>query len=365
MRKLLEKKVALLLVLVLFISCTPVLEKGSWEPDTYDALTALLKDKSCKGGYAVFDCDNTSIIHDITHSLMLYMVENLRFADAPEHCFTDGLGDTSIPLAGGSLTAAEMGAAVRDKYLAVKALADGGMPLDSLRQTAAFSDWRSSFFAFYDAVCATYDYGTLCLWEPSLATGYSPEELQEVGRASLEYSLGFGKVWEEEWVTADSLTRGWIDPGLVVLDETRNLYRALEKAGITPYVCSASVEWLVELFVCDPEIGFGISPEQVFGLRFVTDENGTFAYDTSYPQPFKEGKVACIDSLIAPLHGGKQPLLVAGDSSGDLAMLTSYPEMRVGLIMNQYRGGKIEELANRHDGRYYSQPVEIPKVPLQ
>lgn len=351
-------------LLAMLVSCTPVLERGSWEPETYDALCALLKDKSCKGGYAVFDCDNTSIIHDITHSLMLYMVENLCFADAPEHCFTDGLGDTSIPLAGGSLSAAEMGASVRDKYLAVKAMADDGMPMDTLRLTDAFADWRSSFFAFYDAVCGTYDYGTLCLWEPSLATGYSQEELQEVGRASLEYSLGFGKVWEEEWVTADSTCRGWIDPGLVVLDETRNLYKALQKAGITPYVCSASVEWLVELFVCDPEIGFGLSPDQVFGLRFVQDENGTFAYDTTYPQPYKEGKVACIDSLITPLHGGKQPLLVAGDSSGDLAMLTSYPGMRIGLVMNQYRGGEIEALAGRHDGRYFSQPVEIPKVAL-
>lgn len=354
-----------LILPLMLVSCTPVLEKGSWEPETYNALVSLLKDKSCHGGYAVFDCDNTSIVHDISHSLTLYMVENLRFADAPGHCFTDGLPDASMPLAGSSSSAMEMGAAVRDKYLAVKALADEGTPLDSLRRTAEFATWRTSFYAFYDAVCATYDYGTICLWEPSLSIGYSPEELKELGRASLDYSLGFGKVWKEEWMSEDSLTRGWIEPGLVVMDEMKDLYRALDKAGITPYVCSASVEWLVELFVCDPEIGFGLSPEQVFGLRFVQAEDGSPAYDSSYPQPYKEGKVACIDSLIAPLHGGKQPLLVAGDSSGDVAMLTSYPEMRVGLIMNQFRGGEIEELANRRDGRYFSQPVDIPTVPLQ
>lgn len=354
-----------LIALAVLVSCTPVLEKGSWEPDTYDALVSLLKDKSCRGGYAVFDCDNTSVVHDISHSLTLYMVENLRFADAPEHCFTSGLPDATMPLAGSSLSALEMGADVRDKYLAIKAMADGGIPLDSLRRTECFASWRSSFYAFYDAVCETYDYGTLCLWEPSLSIGYSPDELKELGRASLDYSLGLGKVWKEEWIGADSLTRGWIEPGLVVMDEMKDLYKALQKAGITPYVCSASVEWLVELFVCDPEIGFGLDPEQVFGLRFVKADDGSPCYDTTYPQPYKEGKVACIDSLIAPLHGGAQPLLVAGDSSGDVAMLTSYPEMRVGLIMNQYRGGEIEELANRHDGRYFSQPVDIPTVPLQ
>lgn len=40
-------------------------------------------------------------------------------------------------------------------------------------------------------------------------------------------------------------------------------------------------------------------------------------------------------------------------------MLKAYPGMRVGLIMNQSRGGEIEALANSHDGRYVGQPVII------
>ena len=131
-------------------------------------------------------------------------------------------------------------------------------------------------------------------------------------------------------------------------------YNALRRAGITPYICSASLEWLVEALACDPENGLGMAPEEVFGVRF--SDGG---YDPAYVQPFKEGKVACIDSLIAPLHGGAQPVLVAGDSSGDVAMLTAYPDMKVGLIMNQHRGGEIEALADRHDGVYFSQPVII------
>jgi hypothetical protein len=75
-------------------------------------------------------------------------------------------------------------------------------------------------------------------------------------------------------------------------------------------------------------------------------------------QPFREGKVACIDRFIAPLYGGKQPVLVAGDSNGDVAMLTSYPEMKIGLIMDCGRSGEIAELARRHDGRYFAQPVK-------
>lgn len=77
---------------MLFCWCLvrPRWKGGSWTSETYDALSALLQDKSNRGGYAVFDCDNTSIVHDITHNLTIYMVENLRFADAPEHSFLDG-----------------------------------------------------------------------------------------------------------------------------------------------------------------------------------------------------------------------------------------------------------------------------------
>ena len=45
-------------------------------------------------------------------------------------------------------------------------------------------------------------------------------------------------------------------------------YNALRRAGITPYICSALLEWLVEALACDPENGLGVAPDEVFGVRF-------------------------------------------------------------------------------------------------
>ena len=339
------KGLTLMSLTLLLLSCTPVLERGAWTPETYDALSTLLKDKSNRGGYAVFDCDNTSIVHDITHNLTIYMVENLRFADAPEHCFLDGLPDADACLDRFGMTVREAGESLRDEYNTLKALE---VPIDSLWKTDLYKDWRARFLAFYEALGDVYDYNTLCIWEPSLCTGYSEQEMQELGRESTLYWLAQGRAWEEEWISPDGRFRATCEKGLIVTPEMKALYKALSRAGITPYVCSASAEWLVEILVCDSEIGFGLDPDRVFGVRLD---------DPDYVQPFREGKVACIDRFIAPLYGGKQPVLVAGDSNGDVAMLTSYPEMKIGLILDCGRSGEIADLAGRHDGRYFAQPV--------
>jgi len=344
------RRVIFLPALLLVFSCTPALERGNWEDDTYSALSSILKDKTLKGGYAVFDCDNTTILHDVTHTLMVYQIENLLFADAADSNFLHGLPRTDFPLEGLDMTADEMGRRLKEQYCSLKALQEGGMALEDIHQLDQYLDFRASFLAFYKAIGRNYEYGELCLWEPMLFSGL-PED---IAKESLSYWLSQGRVWNETWTSPDCRFTGVAEKGIVITDDMKNLMKALRECGITPYICSASPEWVVEALACNPENGLGFAPEEVFGVRF---DDGD--YVSSYTQPFKKGKVACIDSLIAPLHGGAQPVLVAGDSSGDIAMLTAYPEMKLGLIMDQHRGGEIEDLANRNDGKYYSQTVAI------
>ena len=340
-------------------SCAPFLERGEWVDETYDALLSVVSDRENRGGYAAFDCDNTSILHDVTHTLMVYQIENLCFAVAPEHIFTDGLERTDFVLDGPGLTAAQMGASLAGEYRHLKARLDSGETLDDIHSDELYLDFRARFLAFYKAIGKNYSYGELCLWEPSLAAGFSREELHRLGKKSIDYSLSLGEARNEEWVSPDGRWRGVAEKGIVVTADMKNLYKSLRRAGITPYIVSASPEWIVELLACDAEKGFGLSSDQVFGVRFDENPDGSWCYRDGYPQPFKEGKVALIDSLIAPRHGGREPVLVAGDSEGDVAMLTAYPQMQVGLIMNQYREGQIRLLASRRDGRYVSQPVCI------
>ena len=69
-----------------------VLDREGWEPDVHRALSKVIREgseTSC-APYAVFDCDNTSVIHDVSQTLMLYMIENLRFTEAAELNFIGG-----------------------------------------------------------------------------------------------------------------------------------------------------------------------------------------------------------------------------------------------------------------------------------
>lgn len=347
------KRCLFVLAAALLAACSPHLARSGWDERPYEALQALVQADDVRGGYAVFDCDNTTVLHDVSHNLTIYLLENLLFRDAPAHNFTDGLSDPDLILPGFLVSASEAGKGLAEEFYCLRRMLDGGMSLDEVHTTDLYLDYRARFMAFDEALGEVYSYAELCYWEPLLASGYPEDALRELGAGSIAYWMSQGRVWKEDWVSPDGRFSGTAEKGLVVTPWMKDLYRTLSRAGITPYICSASAEWLVELLACNPEYGICLPPEQVFGIRLGEED---------YPQPFQEGKVACINRFMAPLHGGKAPLLVAGDSSGDMAMLTSYPEMRVGLIIDHSRGGDIGELAGSDDPRYVSQPVNIPHI---
>lgn len=338
-------------ILALGCRSAAVLPPEGWDPEVYEALEKVLTDRSNRGGYAVFDCDNTSIRHDVTHTLMLYLVENLLFADAADHCFMDGLPDPDRELTGYGITAREMGETLRDEFRSLRRMLDDGMPLEEIHRQRLYLDYRARFLAFYKAVGEVYDYGSLCLWEPGLLARADSAEAVDIARNSIRYWLSQGGEWEEIWVSPDGRFTGKAEKGLIVPQHVKNLYAALAKQQIRPYIVSASMEWLVELLACDPQTGFGIDPSQVYGIRL---SPGAVSYTDDDPQPFKEGKVWCIREKIAPQHGGREPVLAAGDSEGDVAMLTAWPSLKMGLIMDCVRGGEIDSLG-RGGGKYFLQ----------
>ena len=93
---------------------------------------------------------------------------------------------------------------------------------------------------------------------------------------------------------------------------------------------------------CDPEF-LGLDTAHVFAIRMKRDSTGFILqeYQQGYIQPYKKGKSDAIREYIAPRYDGRGPVLVGGDSNGDYSMLTSFPDMRVGLIIdkNQQESG--------------------------
>ena len=127
-----------------------------------------------------------------------------------------------------------------------------------------------------------------------------------------------------------------IPDGLALSKEMRNLYKALPENGIDVYVYSASMEAVVEAMACNPAY-LGLDTAQVFSLRLVKGEDGLVSQDylRGYVQPYKTGKTEAIRTYTTPKYDGRDPVLIGGDSNGDYSMLTSFPGMSVGLIIDK------------------------------
>ena len=155
------------------------------------------------------------------------------------------------------------------------------------------------------------------------------------GTGSFKGRLG-DVVWESPEMGQAGKVSYIIPDGLALSQEMRNLYKALPENGIDVYVYSASMEAVVEAMACDPQY-LGLDTAQVFSLRLVKGEDGLISQDylPGYVQPYKTGKTEAIRTYTTPRYDGRDPVLIGGDSNGDYSMLTSFPGMRVGLIIDK------------------------------
>ncbi len=359
-----KKLLALFSLVVLLPACSKPLENKAWDPAVKSALNTLIREESGQDAYAVFDFDKTSIVHDISNALMVYQIENLCFGDAPKHDFLDGIEAPDTPMEGTDLTFAEMGALLRDEYLTLKAQKEGGASMEAIHASPVYLDFRARMWAFLEAMDTTFGEWVSYCWMPGLLTGMTEEDARQVVRAAIQQEYGLEKLKVEEWTSPDGQTRVTVERGIWMSDAMKELYQALIRKGITPYVCSASLELIVEELACDPVLGPGLPREQVFGLRFLPEEPLQARFDPSYPQPIGTGKVECIKTFMAPAHGNSAPVLVGGDSNGDVPMLTAFPETRKGLIIDVGRKPEtpVGQLAaqarsENNQGRFLLQPA--------
>ena len=354
------KKFFYLLCAVLVAACQSpkTLENGSWDPYVRESLNALLTTAE-PGSYAVFDFDKTSIVHDISQALWVYQIEHLRYADAPKHRFLDGVPDPSRLIPGTEITFAKMGEMLQIEYNLLRNFLDHG---EKVYDMVLYQDFRARMFSLLVGMDEAFGEEVSYLWMPGLLAGYTEKEAREVVHDAVVEHLGADKLAVQEWRSKDGKWGGMVERGIYFPPEMKDLFNCLKEHKIDVYVCSASLELIVEVLACDPEIGAGLPPEQVFGLRFVPSERLMARYDESYMQPIGPGKVTCIETFMAPSHGGRGPVLVGGDSNGDVPMLTAFDDMVCGLIIDVGRSltspiGELTALARSCDSRYLLQPA--------
>lgn len=352
------------------------LQKNNWAPATYEALRKLIAENGSMSPaynaadkpYAVFDCDNTTVINDIEEALLIYQLENLRFKIDPEkmaEVLETGIPDIERPFEDSYKNAD--GGALNVKLLAEDCASDyeylyknyagfeagGGASLDEIKRTNQYQDFKAKMRFLYSAINDTFDASVGYPWVTYLFTGMTSTEVQALATESHDYWLAYGTFEKETWESPQSLPgkAGAVSisykTGLAFPEEMKDLYNTLMENGIDVYVCSASFYDVVYAAVTNPKYGYNVKSENVYAMRLKTDEQGRYIneYDDNYFQTQGKGKAHTINAFIRGMYKNRGPILVAGDSAGDFNMITEYPDMQLGLIVNRVRSDSFMSIS--------------------
>ena len=248
-----------------------ILIPSGWEPSVGRALEDLVaKHRGDPTAYAVFDFDYTLVLGDSSYVCLWRILEqrDYRGGNMAER-LSEGIPEELKPR-------------VRELFAAE----DGGTAV-------------KRFWPLYRHIWNTQGDGFACAWRSRLFAGYSSPDLAELARTAMREERKRTGFRPDANVPSEKR-------GFVVIPEVVRLVRDLQSAGIAVYVVSGSRTELLEVATGE-EFGFGISPQRVFGC-----DSGVIAGQ----------KTSFIRNRLAPHHGGRDPVLVAGDSMGDYGMFT-------------------------------------------
>lgn len=344
------------------------LDTGRWRPENRQALVKLIDENKNKGNYAVFDWDYTSIYQDTQENLFRYQIDNLRFKMTPEQFAvairkdipSTDFADEFVNVNREKINIDKIAQDLDKDYafIYINYIKDKKMSLEEVKKTEEFKDFRGKLAFLYEAIGGSFSHDVAYPWVLYLFTGMNKEEVQQLAKEANDFGIGnrLGKYTIE---SSDVLTgkAGKVshkyNSGLRTQPETANLFHQLMANGITVYIVSASLEDIVEVFATDSTYGYNLKPENVYGMRLeMNGDTYKTEYKHGYPQTQTKGKVQIINEYLKPMHGGKDPILVAGDSAGDVNMLSEYKGTKALLLMK--RPGKLDDIAK--DKRALIQP---------
>jgi len=337
---------------------------GNWAPATRARIQAVIDANANQGRYVVFDFDNTSVIFDVQEALLMYQIENLIFKFTPAE--VKGILETGIEP---SQINAVMGKSVDGKEVKASDLVadlvsdytwlynnyeglNGDKSLDYVHASNQYQDFEAKIRFMYDNMGDTFGHAVSYPWVTYLFTGMTPDEVQELATASHKYWSTYGR-YASETITsplelpgkAGVVSTSYIT-GVTFTDELRDLYATLMANGIDVYIVSASpIDTILAANEC---MGYGVPEERVFAMRNKLGADGKYIneydYDWGgkgmYAQTQGEGKSTIITNFIAPKYDNVGPLMVFGDSAGDMNMMTDWMDegdTQLGVIFNRYR----------------------------
>ncbi|WP_101912023.1 haloacid dehalogenase-like hydrolase [Megasphaera vaginalis (ex Bordigoni et al. 2020)] len=338
------------------------------EPSVKTALNAFLKTYGNTSPdyrienrpYAVFDFDNTTSVMDVEEQLMIWQLDHLAFAVAPEKM--EDVLKTGIPAAkldltygadDGSGKKVSIRSAIADAAKAYGELYAGGyvsvagreQPA-SVRRSGSYQEFAAKMRWLYDAIGETMDASVSYPWVTYWFTGMTPEQVHALAYQCDSYygDPAKGQTWTKgayaspkDYVSAAGPVTVSFKQGITVTPEIRELYAALDANGIDTWINSAS-----PLDVVRAAVDYFRIPgvDGIVAMTNKKDEQGRYinAYDYDlHAQTQGVGKAETIDSVIRPLYHGRGPAFAAMDSQGDFNFCTEYKDTKLVLVLNRKR----------------------------
>ncbi|MBP1044636.1 haloacid dehalogenase-like hydrolase [Vagococcus sp. BWB3-3] len=336
-----------------------MLIKGNWEESIYCRLTELIDKYQHQQQYVVFDWDNTCIINDIGEAVFNYQLRELAFDLTPEE-----LGETlvkGIPAEpfnakwanaeGQVLNAVVLAADIVSSY---QALYQVGPPeedwLVRAKETLAYQEFIAKFRFLYDAIGDSFSADISYPWVTYFLGGKTAEEIHYLVRKTLKTELVASLAYEtwsspRDYVSQSGSVSIQFKRGIRLIPEIQQLMRTFSEKGIKVYIVSASNREVILPFATSDKFGYGLPESQIYGMR-LKEQGGKMLPElaTGVAQTQGVGKTATIKESIEVMHQHRGPILVAGDSDGDVAMLSDFSDTEIALIINRHKAGKIGSL---------------------
>jgi phosphoserine phosphatase len=371
--------ITVILLFQLFPSCSnpeyqscDELDKLNWSERNYKILNQMIKDYGIGGKYydasetpyIVMDWDQTCAHFDVEEALMRYQLFNLHFKFSEDQ-FKNFLKDTingvtqlsenfnNIRLADINADLESDYQFIRDNYQGF----NGKMTLEAIKLTPQYNDFSVKMLFLVEGYLDTPGIGMdhAYLWEVYLLTGFTIDEVKAIAQKAISYELA-NQIGSHTLHSPPGLkTKAGVvsysfNSGLRVFPEMQNLISTCQGHGIDVYIVSASYKPVVEVFSGVGTYGYNLSPENVIGMELATDASGKIIpeYKAGWVKTVRGGKVEAINKAIKSLPGkNHDPLFAAGDSDGDIEMLTQFQGMKLSLIWNRAKGGEIGKLSKQ------------------
>lgn len=344
------------------------LESANWDPTVKASINSFLKAYGNQSPtynpnekpYAVFDFDNTTSILDMEEQLMIWQLDHLAFAVAPdqmENVLLTGIPKDKLDLTYGANdgdgTQVKISDAIKDaaadykvlyeKHLVTK---DGSELSDAAKALPEYQDFKAKMRWLYDAIGETMDASVSYPWVTYWFTGMTSDDVYNLALRCDDYyaNPAKGQTWSKGSYTspnglaskAGAVTVSY-KLGVTVTPEIKELYGALAANGIDIWICSASpidvIRAAKDYFKIPGVTG-------VVAMTNKKDAEGRYINEYDYDlhaQTQGVGKSLTISKVIAPKYNGRGPAFAAMDSQGDFNFCTEYKDTKEVLVVNRQR----------------------------